>query len=73
LNVHDINDIGQTEMHTAEPLVPEHRYFEVDVAFEKLKGYKYLGIDQILAELIQTGSITLHPGTHSLINYIWDN
>jgi hypothetical protein len=28
-NVHGVNDVRQTEMHTAEPLVPEPSSFEV--------------------------------------------
>jgi len=37
LNVHGVNDIRQTEIHTAEPLVPETSAFEVDLDIEKLK------------------------------------
>ena len=37
LNVHGVNDIRQTEIYTAEPLVPETSAFEVDLAIEKLK------------------------------------
>jgi hypothetical protein len=44
-------------MHTAEPLIPELSFFEVHIAFEKLKIYKSLGTDQIPAELIQAGGI----------------
>jgi len=29
LNVHEVNDVRQTEIHTAEPLVPEPSFFEV--------------------------------------------
>jgi hypothetical protein len=29
LNVHDVNDVRQAEMHTVEPLVPETSSFEV--------------------------------------------
>jgi hypothetical protein len=39
LNVHGDNDVKQTEIHTAEPLVPEPSVFEVEVAIEKLKRY----------------------------------
>jgi len=39
LNVHGVN-IRQTEIHTAEPLVPELSAFEVDLATEKLKSHK---------------------------------
>jgi hypothetical protein len=36
LNVHGVNDIRQTEINTAEPLVPELSAFEVELAIEKL-------------------------------------
>jgi hypothetical protein len=32
-----VNDVGQTDIHTAEPPVPDPIAFEVDMAFEKLK------------------------------------
>jgi len=39
LNVHEVNDVRQTEIHTAEPLVPEPRAFEFEMAIGKLKRY----------------------------------
>ena len=51
LIVHGANDVRQTEIHTAEPLVPEPRAFGVELAIEKLKSHKSLAIDQIPAEL----------------------
>jgi hypothetical protein len=36
LNVNGIKDVRQTEIHTAEPLVPEPSFFEVEIAAEKL-------------------------------------
>jgi len=32
LNVHGVNNVRQTEIHTAEPLVPEPSAFEVELA-----------------------------------------
>jgi len=49
LNVHMISDVRQTEVHTAEPLVPEPSAFEVELDIEKLTGHKSPGIDQIPA------------------------
>ena len=40
LNVHGVNDGRQTEIHTAEPLLPEPSAFVFDLAFEKLKSHK---------------------------------
>jgi len=39
LNVHGANDVKQTEIHTAEPLVPESSAFDVELAIENLKGH----------------------------------
>ena len=49
----EVNDVRQTAIHTAEPLVPEPSAFEVELAIEKLKSNKSPGIDQIPAELIK--------------------
>jgi hypothetical protein len=38
LNVHRVSDIGQTEICTAEPLVPGPNPFEVEIAIAKLRG-----------------------------------
>jgi hypothetical protein len=37
LNVHGVNDVRQTEVHTAEPLVPEPSDCEVERAIEKFQ------------------------------------
>jgi hypothetical protein len=34
LNVHDVNVIRQTEMHTVEPLVPEPSSFVVEISMK---------------------------------------
>jgi hypothetical protein len=39
-NVLGVNDVWKTEMHTAEPLVPEPCCLEVEITIEKLKSYK---------------------------------
>jgi hypothetical protein len=70
--VHGVNDVRQTEIHTAEPLVSGSSSFYVDIAVEKLKRYKSPGIDQIPAKLIQAGGNTFRPEIHKLINCIWN-
>ena len=50
MNVHEVNDIRQAEIHTVESLVPETIAFEVELAIEKLKNYKSPSNDQIPAE-----------------------
>ena len=53
LNIYGVNDVRQTEIYTAEPLVPEPSASAVDLAIEKLKSHISPGIDQIPAELIK--------------------
>jgi hypothetical protein len=54
LNVHNVSDVKQIEVHTAEPLVHGPSRLEAEIATTKSKKYKSGGSDQILAELIQT-------------------
>ena len=67
LNVHGINDVRQTEIHTAEPLVAEPSASEVELAIEKPKRHKSTGIAQIPVELIKAGSKTICCEIHKLI------
>ena len=70
LNVDGVNDVRQTEIHTAEPLVPEPRAFEVEMAIEKLKSHKSPGIDQVPAKLIKARGQMICHEIHKLINSI---
>jgi len=72
LNVHGVNDVRQTEIHTAEPLVPEPSASEVELATEKLKSHTSPGIDQIKAELFKAGGKTICCEIHKLIISIWN-
>jgi hypothetical protein len=49
LNIQGPGGVRQTEIHTAEPFVPEPSAAEVEVAIRKLKSYKAQGYDQIPA------------------------
>jgi hypothetical protein len=49
LNVHNVSDFWQTEIHTAGPLAPGSSCPEVEIAISKLKKYKWPGSDQIPA------------------------
>jgi hypothetical protein len=42
LNLHGVNDVRQTEIHTAEPLVPKPSASEGEMAIEKLKRHKII-------------------------------
>jgi hypothetical protein len=38
LNVHDVSDVRQIEIHTAEPLVPGPSHLEGEISIAKLKS-----------------------------------
>jgi hypothetical protein len=64
LNVLNVSDVRQIEVHTAEPLVPGTSRLEVEIAIAKLKKYKSPGSDKIPAELIQAGGEMLLSSIH---------
>jgi hypothetical protein len=72
LNVHNVSDVRQIEVHTAQPLVPGPSRLEVEVAITKLRKYKCPCSDQISAVLIQAGGKMLLSEIHKLINSIWN-
>jgi hypothetical protein len=72
LNVYGVNNVRQTEVHTAEPLVPESSAFEVEMAIEKLKRHKSPGTDQIPAEVIKSGGRIIRSEIHKLTISIWN-
>jgi hypothetical protein len=72
LNVHGDNDVRQTEIHTAEPLVPEPSVLDLKMAIGKLNGYKSPGTGQIPAGLIEVGGSKICSEIHELINSIWN-
>jgi len=71
LNVLGVNDVVQTEIHAAEPLLDETIACELDMAIEELKRHKSPGIDQIPAELIKAGVRKIHSEIHERIIFIW--
>jgi hypothetical protein len=66
--VHNVSDVRQIEVHTAEPLVPGPSCLEVEIAIANLRKYKSPGSDQIPAELILTGGEMLLSTFQKLIN-----
>jgi hypothetical protein len=64
LNVHNVSDVRQIEIHTAEPLVPGLSHLEVDISIAKPRKCTSPGSDQSLAELIQAGGETLVSVIH---------
>jgi len=68
LNIHGVNDIMQTELHTAEPLVHEPSASEDELAAENVKSHKSPGTEQIPTEMIKAGGRTIHCEIHKLIS-----
>jgi hypothetical protein len=54
-----VSDVRQTEIHTAELLVPEQCACEIEMAVEKLKRHKTPGVNQIPAEFVKAGGRTI--------------
>jgi hypothetical protein len=72
LNVQGVKDVRQTQVRTAEPLVPKPSAFEVELAIEKLKSHKSPGIDQIPAEFIKARGRTVESEIHKHTISIWN-
>jgi hypothetical protein len=72
LNVRGVNDVRQTEIHTADPIVPEPSAFEGEMATEKLKRHRPPYIDLITAKFIKAGRIKIHSEAHKLTNSLWN-
>ena len=64
LNVHGVSDVRQTEIHTAELLVPDLSAFEVELAIEELKRHISLCFGQIPADLIKARGRTIRFEIH---------
>jgi hypothetical protein len=71
LNVHGVKYVRCTEIHTAEPLMPKARVFDIEIALEILKRCKSPAIGQIPDELINGGSRKIRPDL--LVLFIWMN
>jgi hypothetical protein len=72
LNVRNVSDVRQIEIHAAEPLVPGPSHLEVEISIAKPKKYKFPVSDQIPAELYQAGGETLVSVIHKFITSIWN-
>jgi hypothetical protein len=64
--------VWHTEIHTAEPFVPDPSASEAEAAIGKLKSYKSPGVYLIPAELIQAGAEMLRSQIRKLIKFIWN-
>jgi hypothetical protein len=62
----------QTEIHTAEPLVPEPSASKFEMAVEKLKSHKSPVVDQIPPKLINAGGRTICCEINKRIISIWN-
>jgi hypothetical protein len=72
LNVHNVSDVRQIEIHTAERLVSGRSRLEVEIAIAKMEKYKSPCSEQIPSELIQAGGEMLLSAIHKLINSVWN-
>jgi hypothetical protein len=70
--VHNISDVRQIEVHTAQTLVPGPSHLEDEIAIAKLKKYKSPGSDQIPAVLNHAGGEMLLSEIQKFINSVWN-
>jgi hypothetical protein len=56
LNVQNVSDVRQLEVHMSKPLGLGPSPLDAEIAIAKLKKYKSSDSDQIPAELIQAGN-----------------
>jgi hypothetical protein len=70
--MHNVSDVRQIEVHTAEPLVLGRSRLEVEIAIAKFKKHTSPVSDQILAEQIQAGGEMLLSAIHKLVNSTWN-
>jgi hypothetical protein len=66
LNVYNVSDVRQIEIHTAEPLVPGPSHHQVETATEKLKSINLQAVIKFQQNCFKQKVI------HKLINSIWD-
>jgi hypothetical protein len=71
IELQGVNDVMQTEIQTAEPLVPEPSAFEFEMVTEKLKRHKSPGTDQIPAEVFKAGSRKIRSEINKIIDSMW--
>jgi hypothetical protein len=72
LNMHKVSNVRQIEIYTAEPLVPDSSFLQVEIAITNLKNCKSPGSDQIPVELFQAEGETLMSEIHKLVNSVWN-
>jgi hypothetical protein len=71
-NLHEVSNIKETEIPTAEPLVNGPSVVEVEVAIYKIKGHKSPNIDQMPAELIKAVGKKFRYEITKLENSVWN-
>jgi hypothetical protein len=64
LNVHGVNYVRQSEIHTAKRLVPQPSATDIEMASEETKRHRSPGTDQIPGELVKAVGITISSEIH---------
>ena len=67
-----VNDVNQTEIPTAEPLVTDPSAFQFGLVMEKLWSHKSPSTDQISKDLIKADCRKFRYEIHKLIISIWN-
>jgi hypothetical protein len=66
-NVRGVNDVRQTDIHTAEPLGPEPSAFEVEMANEKLKDTNHHALTKSQQNRLKQGGKTIRSAIRNFL------
>jgi len=72
INIHEVQDFRQMEVHAAEVLVPQACLDEFEIANGNLKSYKSRATEQIPAELIRAVGEILYCEIHRILSSMWN-
>lgn len=64
-----VNDIRQTEIHRAQPLVTEPTAFQFELDIDKLKRHKLPGVDRISTKWHKPRCRIILSVTHKVLNF----
>ena len=69
--MHWFKDVGQAEIYTGKPLVPQPSDSDIELAIDKLKSHISPSTDEISAEVFKAGSRKICFEIHKMITSIW--
>ena len=72
IKLHGVNDVRYTGIYTEGILFPYPSAFAVDMAIEKRKRHKTMGVDKFPAEILKEGRIISLSCIYKLLSSLWN-